>query len=282
MARKQWWAASVHIFDGDLGIDLRERFGPAGLCMWVGFLAACKRSINPGKITYSSEGECLSLMGLPGLELVNEDGEPFTLDDFWTFLGQRKQTSRTTRRRLVYVTATRWEQWQNDGKRESEAERKRRSRATSGRTEPGHEPDGTRTDRDSDSDTDRESDSSSADDAAAELLDMAIGVLVDLTIEAKPATTNPHGYEHALRKGKREDHEAKALELIAEHGVDTSPVTLAAWLEPHLFTKATASKPLRLACATCNDTTWLDAEVKADGTWGAPAPCPDCNEAASA
>jgi hypothetical protein len=113
--RKQWWAASVHIFDGDLGVDLRDRFGPVGLCMWVGFLSACKRSINPGKISYSSDGECLSLMGLPGLELVDEDGEPFSLDEFWTFLGHRKQTSRTVRRRLIYVTATRWDVQATEG-----------------------------------------------------------------------------------------------------------------------------------------------------------------------
>lgn len=157
-ARKQWFAASVHIFDGDLGCDLRDEFGTAGLCMWVGFLAACKRSISPGKISYASDGECLSLMGLPGLELVNEEGEPFTLEDFWTFLGHRKQTSRTARRRLVYVTATRWEQWQNSGKQQAEAERKSRSRATSERTEPGHEPDRNRPYRDSDRDSERDND----------------------------------------------------------------------------------------------------------------------------
>lgn len=160
MARKQWWAASVHIYTGDLGAKIRDRFGPVGLCMWVGFLAACKRSVNPGKISYTTDGECLSLMGLEGMEMVDEDGEPFTLDDFWTFLGHHKQTSRTGRRRLTYVTATRFGDWQQDANRQKDAERKRRSRDETERTEPGHEPDEIRTDttetrqeKDSDPDT---------------------------------------------------------------------------------------------------------------------------------
>lgn len=141
MVRKQWFALSSSIFDSDLGVDVREQFGTVGLCMWVGFLAACKRNTVPGKIRYSSEAECLSLMGLPGVELVNEDLDPFTLDEFWTFLGHRKQTKVTRRKRLTDVTATRWEEWQKDARRQRDAERKARSRDESGRTEPGDEPD---------------------------------------------------------------------------------------------------------------------------------------------
>lgn len=154
MARRQWFALDVNVFDNDLTVDLRDEFGPVGLCMWVGFLAACKRNVVPGKIRYSSEAECLSLMGLPALELVDEFGEPFKLDDFWTFLGQHKQTRVTRSKRLVDVVATRWEEWQKSAKRDEEAERKRRSRAESERTEPGHDADENRTDRDIDKDRD--------------------------------------------------------------------------------------------------------------------------------
>lgn len=141
MTRRQWFALDTNVFDSDLGVDLRDAFGPVGLCMWVGFLAACKRNNVPGKIVYSSEGEALSLLGLPAVELVNEELDPFSLDEFWAFLGQRKQTKVTRRKRLTYVHATRWEQWQKDGKRAVEAERKSRSRAESERTEGGQEAD---------------------------------------------------------------------------------------------------------------------------------------------
>jgi hypothetical protein len=141
MSRRQWFALDTNVFDSDLGVDLRDAFGPVGLCMWVGFLAACKRNNVPGKIVFSSDAECLSLLGLPAVELVNEDLDPFTLDEFWGFLGQRKQTKVTRRKRLTYVHATRWEQWQKDGKRAVEAERKARSRDESERTGDGQDED---------------------------------------------------------------------------------------------------------------------------------------------
>ena len=156
MGRKQWFAVDVHVFDSDLGVDIRERFGVVGLAMWVGFLAACKRNIVPGKIRYSSEAEALSMLGLPGVDLVDEEYAPFTLDEFWTFLGQRKQTKVTRSKRLTNVSATRWEQWQNDARTERERERKRRSRAEDARTENGRSADEKRTDRDSDRDNYRD------------------------------------------------------------------------------------------------------------------------------
>ena len=131
MARKQWVALDVHVFDSDIGIGIRDEFGPVGLCMWVGFLAACKRNGVQGQIRYSSDAECLSMMGLPGIELVNEDLDDFTLDDFWAFLGQHKQTSRTNRKRLVTIRATHWNKWQKSYSRQGEAERKAARRAES-------------------------------------------------------------------------------------------------------------------------------------------------------
>ena len=130
MARKQWVALDVHVFDSDLSIDIRERFGPVGLCLWVGFLAACKRNIVQGQIRYSSDAECLTILGLPGVELVNEDLDEFTLDDFWAFLGQRKNTSRTNRKRLVTIKATHWAKWQKSYQRQGDAERKAAQRGS--------------------------------------------------------------------------------------------------------------------------------------------------------
>lgn len=158
MAKHQWFACDSHVFDSDFGVDVRERFGPVGLCLWVGFLAACKRNIVPGQIRFSSDAECLTLLGLPGLELVDEELDPFTLDDFWTFLGRMKKARTTRKKRLTNVSCTRWGEWQKDARTQREAERKARSRAESERTDDGHDADENRTDRDLDLDLDSDHD----------------------------------------------------------------------------------------------------------------------------
>lgn len=110
--RSRWIAFDVYFFDDDLGIAIRDRFGPVGLTLFMAFLCACKRNSIQGRFRYTSDVEALMVLGLPGLELVNEQGEAFTLDDFWTLLGQRKQTRRTRRGRITDVVSTRWERWQ--------------------------------------------------------------------------------------------------------------------------------------------------------------------------
>lgn len=127
-----------------------------------------------------------------------------------------------------------------------------------------------------------------SDDAAAalkrrtDLFHAAIDVLVERSIARHPATTNPHGYEHALRKGKRSDHYDRAMEFIDAWGDDDDPEFVAQFLEPHLFPTMPASPPLRLACGTCSSSGWVDGEPDASGRLSAARPCPECNEVASA
>lgn len=110
--RSRWIAFDVYFFDDDLGVAIRDRFGPVGLVLFTAFLCACKRNSVQGQFRYTSDAEALTVLGLPGMELVDEQGEPFTLDEFWTLLGQRKQTRRTRRGRITDVVSTRWERWQ--------------------------------------------------------------------------------------------------------------------------------------------------------------------------
>lgn len=156
--RSRWVAFDVHFYDNDLGVGIRERFGPVGLVLFSAFLCACKRSSSPGHFRYSSTADALNTLGLPGLRLGDENGAEFTLDEFWTYLGQRKMTRRTRRGRITDVVATRWERWQNDFGRQTEAEDKRRSRARNTPTVPGQSTDDAPTDQDLDPDNDKDPD----------------------------------------------------------------------------------------------------------------------------
>lgn len=107
---------------------LRDRFGPAGLVVFNAFLCACKRNLVPGQIEYGTEPDCLAQIGLPGLELVNESGEPFTLQSLWSALADHKQITTSRRGRLIQVRSSKWQAWQEDAISERRAEQKRRSR----------------------------------------------------------------------------------------------------------------------------------------------------------
>lgn len=117
--RRQWISWDVFFNTGTLGSTLREEYGVVGCWVFNSYLCACKKNSVQGRISYTSDAEALAIMGLPGLQLVNEAGEPFTLDDLWTFLARKRQIRRTRRGRITDVISTRWEQWQKPpGKRD--------------------------------------------------------------------------------------------------------------------------------------------------------------------
>jgi hypothetical protein len=115
--RAQWFAMDIQFLHGKFGADMLDKFGPTGTTLFVGFLGKCKQGNPEGRITYTSEGDALVQMGVATLDLVNSQGEPWTLDEFWTWCGQRKQTRRTTRGRLTHVESRRWGHWQHTRKR---------------------------------------------------------------------------------------------------------------------------------------------------------------------
>lgn len=119
----RWLALDAEFMFKPFPRRLLERFGPAGVVTFFAFLCACKRSPIPGRITFGSEIEARVLLGLEDLEFVDNHGEPWTLEDFWRFTGQQKQTRRTSRGRVRNVRATHWDVWQ----RPSEHARNRRS-----------------------------------------------------------------------------------------------------------------------------------------------------------
>lgn len=147
---RQWLVFDADFFDNNFTIALLERFGPAGVALFMAFLCGCKRNHIQGRISYRNEWEALEKLGIAVVQLADNDGLPFTLDEFWEFTGKYKQTRRTRQGHTWNVFATGWEDWQQSKNRLVTAERKRRSRAEKSHASMG---------RDIDSDIDSENDS---------------------------------------------------------------------------------------------------------------------------
>ena len=128
--RTRWVAHDVYFLDEGLGHAMFERFGGVGIALWHGFIAACKKNHIEGQTSWSSDVEALQVLGLPGMSLVDNDGEPFTLDEWLKLLSDHKVIRRTSRGRRVKVACTKWERWQHDARRAREASRKARERAS--------------------------------------------------------------------------------------------------------------------------------------------------------
>jgi hypothetical protein len=111
--RSRWIAFDVQFLGGQTGAALFDRFGAAGVALFIGWLCACKMNPIQGRVSFVSDEDCLAQFGLTGLRLVDNDGGGFTLEEFWRWLGQRKQARRTYHGRITNVHATRWDRWQN-------------------------------------------------------------------------------------------------------------------------------------------------------------------------
>ncbi len=133
MQGRQW----IHFdaqFPLKFGHDLCDQFGPAGELLFVLFLCACKRSYPQGRIHYRTEEEFRVILDAD-FDFVDNAGEKWSLDDYWRWCGKRKVTRTKTLKTRKYVTATRWQAWEDD-RNAKERERKRRSRAESVRGRP--------------------------------------------------------------------------------------------------------------------------------------------------
>lgn len=109
---KQW----IHMdaqFPLKFGHDLCQRFGPAGELLFVLFLCGCKRSYPQGQIHYRDEDE-LRVLLFAHFAFEDAGGDKWTLEEFWRWCGRRKVTSTKTRGSRIYVTATRWDAWEDD------------------------------------------------------------------------------------------------------------------------------------------------------------------------
>jgi hypothetical protein len=154
---RRWLALDADMFGKPFTLDLHHEFGWAGIGVWVAFLCACKRSRIPGRFTFLCEADARAQLGILGWELTDDQGKPWTLDDFWLYTGRKKQTRRTRRGREMNVTPTHWERWQQDAGRSREAERMRRTRGQNRSDRVPNDPNTARTnvrlDKDIDSDT---------------------------------------------------------------------------------------------------------------------------------
>ena len=167
--RSQWFAMDSQFLHGTFGADMLDRFGPAGTTLFVGFLGACKKSTPEGQLTYTSDGDALIQMGVATIALVDNDGEEWTLAEFWTWTGKRKQTKKQARGRLIAVKSQSWGKWQQSRKQAESNAQKARSRAqnrpdnatTMQRNYDGDTSALCSPDNDSDNDNDRETSSSS-------------------------------------------------------------------------------------------------------------------------
>ncbi len=134
MTRGKQWIHFDAQFPLKFGHDLCVRFGPAGQLLFIQFLCACKRSYPQGRIHYRTEDELRVLLGAH-YSFEDEAGDKWTLEEYWRWCGRRKVTSTRARGGRTYVTATRWDAWEDD-RNAKERERKRRSRAVSVRGRP--------------------------------------------------------------------------------------------------------------------------------------------------
>lgn len=139
MARQRYVPLGLHFAHGKTGATILAKHGNVGLLVWVCLIAAAKRSTVQGQYIHVSDAETWTNFGL------SADPPNFTFESFLTTTGRIKQTSRTRHGQLLYVTLTRWRDWNDEWRRESEATQKARKRAETNPdtmpTEPGHDAD---------------------------------------------------------------------------------------------------------------------------------------------
>lgn len=151
--RRRFVMHDVYFLDDPLGTAVFDRFGACGVALWMGFIAACKKNHVQGEMSYADPAEALAVMGLPGMQLVDPAGEPFTLDDFWRLLGDHKVTRRRRAGRRVHVLSRRWTEWQVNPRSPKPGERKPRSEGLITDTLSDDYCDETALDTDTDTDT---------------------------------------------------------------------------------------------------------------------------------
>lgn len=122
--RRQYVPIAVHFGTGMTGNRIQKDYGLEGLGVWALLIAACKRSPVQGTFIWLGEGDAWMKLG------IIAGREPaFTFEDFVTTLGKIRQARTRRVGGQLETTLTRFFDWNNNVRRESEAERKRRKRA---------------------------------------------------------------------------------------------------------------------------------------------------------
>jgi hypothetical protein len=75
--------------------QIARQWGYCGVVVWVKFMQACKRAAEPGRVPFHSEDQLATELRIAGWPpLVDVDGKPFTLAEFFQWTGKRKWTVR--------------------------------------------------------------------------------------------------------------------------------------------------------------------------------------------
>lgn len=117
--RRRFVPLSVHFAHGETGTTLLREFGTDGLLVWVCLIAAAKRSPDQGTYLHITDAETWATFGIASCP------PSFTFEDFLLTTGKLRQTSKRRSGRILYVSLTRWDEWN-----------KNRSRQTSGAQNP--------------------------------------------------------------------------------------------------------------------------------------------------
>jgi hypothetical protein len=145
MKGHRWVAWDVDFLVKPFGRKLLERLGPAGVVVFLGLVSACKVGRPPGEIRFTSQPDFLRILGLEGLELVDAQGQPWTLETFWRLTAAHKVTRHRRSTGCKQVALTHWEDWQQESMRAADAQRKAIKRSDKPRTGSGQAPDPTAT-----------------------------------------------------------------------------------------------------------------------------------------
>lgn len=208
--RSQFIIIDSHIMASNTMGGILDQFGPCGSALWFAYLTACKRNLVQGQITVSSDADTLAQLGLHGIRLVNDNGDAFTLDAFWTYLGRMKKVSRTPRGRAVNIRCTGWERWQSTSARDLKRERMRSSRAGNTGTDLHDAATNTDTETDTGDDTDT--------DTKTDLSPPPLAVVQDLPL--LPVGFDAFWIRWPEDARLQEDEARKAWKAALSHGTD--------------------------------------------------------------
>lgn len=138
--RRQYVPIAVTMPFSKTGTKLKARFGRDGLLIWTLYLISCKTNWIQGQLTYTSEVDGWSKLGL-----YPDQPPDVTLEEFFTYTGQLKQTRRRRSGDVTDVVCTHWQDWNDEITREFDADKKARKRASNTPTLDGHSADDTPT-----------------------------------------------------------------------------------------------------------------------------------------
>lgn len=120
--KRRYVPLSVTFAHGDTGSYILKHLGRDGLLVWICLIAAVKRGEQEGTFEWISEEDAWRQLGIADPATL-----AFTFEEFLAVTGRIKQTRKTRNRaagHCQHAVLTRWGDWNDDWRRETEAGRK--------------------------------------------------------------------------------------------------------------------------------------------------------------